>query len=332
MNTTHPPNRTLAHAITLLAVLGGAAALGCSGSKPETVAEGEAGANRGGEASTAEPQAHHDAIRLNPEELAQQGVTLAAAGAGTIDASVELSGVIRPNGDRLAHIVPRFAGIAREVRRTIGDTVKAGDVLAVVESSGSLARYELQTMIDGVIIERHITLGEAVETSTQAFVVADLRTVWVDFSAFQRDLSQVRAGQTVRISAQHFGEGQADVEAKIMYVTPVVDEATRTATVRAMLPNPVGSWRPGMFVTGKVIDAKTAAVAVPEGALQNVGGRETVFVATSEGLQARAVTVGRRGETRTEILTGLAPGERYAAAGSFLLKAELGKGEAEHAD
>ena len=271
-----------------------------------------------------------DVVRLSGEELEEHGVSFAVAGPGAIDASMELSGVIRPNGDRLAHIVPRFPGVIREVRQTIGDSVKAGNVLAVVESSVSLARYELQTMIDGVVIDRHATIGEAVDSETKVFVIADLRNVWVDLSVFQKDLSKVRVGQTVRISAEHFAEEQSDVEAKITYIAPVVDEVTRTAVARAVLPNPAGYWRPGMFVTGKLLDPSQVAVAVPEAAIQTVEGRTVVFVETEEGLKARPVAVGRRGETLAQIVSGLEAGERYAAAGTFLLKAELGKGAAEH--
>jgi len=278
-----------------------------------------------------EPRAERrDSIRLTAEDLAKHGVAVAVAGPGTIDAGLELSGVVRPNGDRLAHIVPRFAGVVRDVRRKIGDGVKAGDVLAVVESSGSLARYELETMIDGLVIERHLTLGESVGTETQAFVVADLRDVWVDLSAFQNDLPRVRVGQIARISAERFADDGSGVEARISYVAPVVDESTRATIVRAVLSNPSGSWRPGTFVTGRILDPVDVPVAVPEPALQTVEGRATVFVATEEGFEARVVSVGRRGENFAEIVSGLKAGERYAAAGTFLLKAELGKGEAEH--
>jgi cobalt-zinc-cadmium efflux system membrane fusion protein len=321
------------------------ALVGCNG--PDGRLEGRTAASSGNDRSLArEAEAEHDhrdeghdgaegahreSIRLSADELGQHGVSIAVAGPGTIDASIELSGVVRPNGDRLAHIVPRFPGIVREVRRTIGDSVKAGEVLAVVESSGSLARYELQTMIDGLVIERHLTLGEAVDADTQVFVVADLRNVWVDLSAFQKDLPRVRVGQTVRITADHFVDEKSKVEAKITYVTPVVDEATRTTIVRALLPNPTGSWRPGMFVTGALLDPSAVAVAVPEAALQTINGRPTVFVATDEGFEPRPVGIGRRGETLAEIVSGLKAGERYAVAGTFLLKAELGKGEDEHA-
>ena len=273
---------------------------------------------------------HHDEIRMSAEQLAEHGISLAVAGPGTVDVAIELSGVIRPNGDHLAHIVPRFPGMVREVKRTVGDPVQAGDVLAIVESSSSLARYQLQTMIAGVVLERHVTLGDAVGSETQAFVVADLRDVWADLSLFQRDLARVRIGQTVRVSAKSFAEGERTTDGKISYIAPIVDDATRTAVARTVLPNPSGSWRPGMFVAARVLDPQNAPVVVPEAAIQTVEGRAAVFVAKEEELEVRPVVLGRRGETQSEVVSGLEAGERFAATGTFLLKAELGKGAAEH--
>src|SRR5262245_23602438 len=82
-------------------------------------------------------------VHLTAEQMKAFDVAVATAGPGTVDLGVDLPCEVRPNGDRLAHIVPRFPGIVKEVRKTIGDTVRTGDVLAVIESSESLAPYQL---------------------------------------------------------------------------------------------------------------------------------------------------------------------------------------------
>ncbi len=267
------------------------------------------------------------AVRLSPDELALHGVAFEAAGPGTVDRGIELAGEIRPNGERLAHIVPRFAGIAREVRVSVGATVRTGDVLAVVESSNSLARFELRTLIDGVVIARHLTLGEAVGPDTQAFVIADLRSVWAEFAVHQKDLPLVRMGRRLRILAE---SPEEEAEGEISYVTPIVDEDTRSAAARAVLPNPGARWRPGTFVTGRVLDPVEVPLAVTRDAVQTIEGRPSVFVLAPDAVVPRAVVLGRSGETRVEVASGLRVGERYAARGAFLLKAELGKDSAEH--
>jgi cobalt-zinc-cadmium efflux system membrane fusion protein len=126
---------------------------------------------RGGEA-----EEHHEGelVSLTAAEIEEFELRVAPAGNATIERRVELPGVVRANEDRLAHIVPRFAGIVTEVRKRIGDTVKSGETLAVIESSQSLSPYALKTLLDGVIIEKHVTRGEAVTPDSQAFVVADL--------------------------------------------------------------------------------------------------------------------------------------------------------------
>ena len=299
------------------------ALLGCRSS-------GEDAAGHGSERSESErPHEEEKTIHLTGEQIAAAGITFAAAAPGTIDAGVDLLGEIRPNGDQLAHVVPRFPGIVREVRRTIGDGVRSGDTLAVIESSESLAPYELKTLIDGLIIEKHLTRGEAVSRESEAFVVADLSTVWVDLSIYQKDLPRVRLGQSVRV---HAGESVPDADGQISYITPSVDQLTRTATARVVLPNPDGRWRPGMFVTARAFQPIAVPLAIPHPAVQTVEGRTVVFVESAKGVEPRPVTLGREGGEQVEVLSGLAPGERFAATKTFLLKAELGKGEAEHED
>lgn len=265
------------------------------------------------------------AIERSPENLLPFGVEFASAGPGEVDLGLELPGEIEPNADRVAHIAPRFSGIVRDVRKSVGDSVRAGEVLAVVESE-TLASFELKSAFAGTVIEKTATPGEAIGRETTAFVVADLSTVWATFTVYQPDLAFIRRGQTVRI---HESPGQPAAEGTISYLTPVVDPATRAASARVVLPNPEGIWRPGAFVTGYVVDPVAAAVAAPRAALQTIDGRSVVFTEDGSRIAPRAVSVGRAGRTVVEITSGLEPGERYAVAGTFLLKAELEKGEAE---
>jgi cobalt-zinc-cadmium efflux system membrane fusion protein len=263
------------------------------------------------------------AVRLSEAQMAEFGIAIERAGPGSIEKLVELPGEVQPNADRLAHLVPRFEGIVTRVHKRVGDSVAKGDVLAIIESSESLAPYELKTLIAGTVIARHITRGEAVARESEAFVVADLGTVWVDFSIYQRDLTRVSVGQPVAISA---GRGLAEAVGNISYITPIVDEATRTATARVVLPNPDGSWMPGMFATGIVtIETAQVKVAVLHSAVQTVAQNTIVFVAAEDGLEPRSVIIGRRDRDRIEILDGLGPGDRYVSQGSFILKSELEK-------
>jgi cobalt-zinc-cadmium efflux system membrane fusion protein len=268
-----------------------------------------------------------DTQRFGPRDMQRFGVTLAEAGPGPVDVAIELPGEVRPNADRLAHLAPRFAGIVRAVHKRVGDSVRAGEALAVIESE-TLARYELRAAFDGTVIDRHVTAGEVVRPDTPAFIVADLATVWIEVAVYQKDLPLVGVGRKVYVDG---GPGIAGAEGTVAAVAPIVDQATRTAVARVVLENPDGRWRPGMFVTAVVLDPTPAPLIVPKSALHADGGRTVVFVAEGERFEMRPVVLGRVGRTAAEITTGLAAGERVAADGSFLVKAELAKGEAGHA-
>jgi cobalt-zinc-cadmium efflux system membrane fusion protein len=308
----------------LLVALSGALLLGagCRTAEPPATATPPAGSD-----DTAADE--HGALRLSREQLESYAIRIAAASPGTVDPGVELLGEVRPNGDRLAHIVPRFPGIVREVRRSVGEQVRSGETLAIIESSDSLAPYELKTLIAGTILDKHLTLGEAVDRDKQAFVVADLSTVWVDLSVYQKDTSRVRLGQEVRVRSI---DGASEAGGRLSYVTPAVDPLTRAATARVVLPNADGRWRPGMFVTARALEPADVPLVVPRSALQTIDGRQVVFVETDAGLVPRGIALGRQGEVQVEVVAGLAPGERVAETNTFLLKAELTKGASAHAD
>ncbi len=184
-------------------------------------------------------------------------------------------------------------------------------------------RYEIRAPLSGTVIEKHITIGEVLKEDTEAFVIADLTTVWVNLSVYQKDLPFVQAGLEVTLSV-----GQASSEAKgtISYLGPIVGEQTRTATAQVVLPNPDGRWKPGLFVNARVEVGETeVSVAVPKTAIQTMEDHPSVFVHTGQGFVSRTVTLGKSNEANVEVVSGLEKGERYVSSGAFTLKAEMGK-------
>ncbi|MHB2053088.1 efflux RND transporter periplasmic adaptor subunit [Pseudomonas hunanensis] len=200
--------------------------------------------------------------------------------------------------------------------------------VAAVGPAGAGNRYELRAPFDAVVVEKHLTVGEVVDATSNAFTLSDLSRVWATFAVAPRDLDKVVTGRDVTVSAPDLG---AQVQGKVNYVGSLLGEQNRAATVRATLANPNGAWRPGLFVNVAVsVDRFDAAVAVPESALQTWEAQTVVFARTAEGFEARPVKTGRRDAGQVEITSGLAAGTQVAAAGSFVLKSELGKGSAEH--
>ena len=194
--------------------------------------------------------------------------------------------------------------------------------------SANLTKYRVYASAGGRVVEKHVSLGELLTPEQEAFTLADLSNVWIKLSVHQRDLERVRVGQAVAITSP---DSKGDIQAKVEYIEPVIGEDTRMATARVRLSNPGGDWRPGLFVTGRVVvDSEDVAVLVPQDAVQTVEGKTVVFVQEEHGFEAREVVLGKQNETHVEIKSGLNLGEPYVVKNAFLVKAELGKAEAEH--
>ena len=315
-------------AFVLVTVL---ALLGCSCSGRDTTSETHQETSHHEEETHAET-GHHESetqrVELTAETRQASGIEVVPASFHRLRVTLDLPGEVAPNADRLAHIVPRFPGIAREVRKGLGEHVNQGDVLAVIESNQSLETYEVRSLISGTVIEKHVTLGEFLRDDEDIYVVADLSTVWVNISAYAHDVSRIRRGQNVQVEAVSPG---LSAEGRIDYVGSVVGEATRAATARVVLENSGRRWRPGMFVTARiVIDEREVPVAVPDNAIQKIDGRDVVFVEDGDGFSVRPVAQGNSDGEWTEIVSGLNPGDRYVIRGAFILKSELQKSEAGH--
>jgi cobalt-zinc-cadmium efflux system membrane fusion protein len=202
--------------------------------------------------------------------------------------------------------------------------------ITALEDKGFSA-YQLRAPLSGIVTQRHITIGEVIgqEAADVPFVVADLSSVWVNLTVYQRDLAQVRAGMPVTIQ---FSGDIPDARGTIAFVSPALDETTRTATARVVLEDPHSDWRPGLFVSGHIETGReTAGVVIPNSALTELDGETVVFVQTDAGFEARAVRQGRATPEAVEIIDGLAKGERYAANNVLALKAETNRAALEHA-
>jgi cobalt-zinc-cadmium efflux system membrane fusion protein len=265
-------------------------------------------------------------VELDQKQTDRARFDVEVAGPATIKASVPLYGKITMNEDSVANVSPRFPGVVKVVSARLGDRVKKGDVLASVESNDSLKDYQITAAISGTIIKKEVTVGEAVRDDKLIFTVADLSTVWVDFSVFPQDFDRVRQGQAIRII---YAANVKPIIGKINYIAPIGSENTQSLLARAVAPNSAGLLRPGLFVMGELeTDEVEVPIAVHPAAIQTLNEKTVVFVAEGNAFEAREVKLGARDSNRVQVLSGLNPGDRYVSANSFLLKAELGKSQA----
>lgn len=176
---------------------------------------------------------------------------------------------------------------------------------------------------DGVVIEKMGVAGQMMKPGERIYRLADLSSVWVQAEIYEKDLPYVRTGAPALVRTSYGPE--RTFEGKVDLLLPQVQEQTRTATARIVLPNGDGFLRPGMFVdvrfSAQLVDD---AVLVPDMAVLRSGERNTVFVALDGGyFEAREVKLGVRSDGNNyQVLSGLQAGERVVTSGQFMLDSE----------
>ncbi len=137
---------------------------------------------------------------ISPAAASAAGIEVVQAGPARIRTALTLYGTIRPNAEREQEIRARYPGVVRSVAKRAGDSVKQGEELLTVESNESLQTYPIRSQYTGRLLERRTNPGDAVDGSAVLMRVADLSTVWIEFSVFARDLDYVRPGMTIQPS------------------------------------------------------------------------------------------------------------------------------------
>lgn len=353
-----------------------------------------------------EGHAEEGLIKLDEAQTQAAGIKIAQVASGTLAKEVSVPGKIVTAADRMAQIVSKVEGVVTEARKNLGDTVKKGEVLALIESrdmaeavadylaakraeeltrttyerektlwekkitaeqdylnaknehqsakiqydltrqklrvlghdAGTLRQYdsveaadklrfhELRSPLDGRVIARELTLGEFVDSTHSAFTVADLSVVWVEIAIAPSDLPFLEEGQQAIVTGN---DGKAG--GKLVFISPAIDPETRSAKAIIELDNADGQWRPGDFANAAIATStQNAGIILPKEAVQSIEGQNVVFVQSVGGFQKRNIGLGREDSGHVEIVSGLQAGEQVAISGTFTLKAELGKSEAEH--
>jgi cobalt-zinc-cadmium efflux system membrane fusion protein len=209
-----------------------------------------------------------------------------------------------------------------EARRTQAAATASG----VTRDGRSLV---VTSPISGRVTALPATLGAFVEAGTELFRIADPRRIQINAAVSSTDAQRIRAGDPAEIEVP----GGGTVPAVVRSTTPSLDVETRTATVVLVPTGTLAGLQPGQSLRARITPKNapsTSRIVLPEEAVQSFDGSDVVFVQQAKGFQAIPVTAGARSGGRIEIVGGLKPGAVVATTGAFLLKAEVGKGEAEH--
>lgn len=228
--------------------------------------------------------------------------------------------------DATAARAARAMEVAAARQRLLLLGLDAEQVRRLTDSTQIVSEVTIPAPADGIVIARSANPGQVIAAGQELFVVTDLGTVWVMADLYEKDFGAVRVGTpaSVRVPAAL----SRPISGRVAYLEPRVDPATRTAKVRVEVQNRDGALKLGMFV--EVTFTTGAAVqrpVVPRAAVQSIGGRSVVYVATDdEGrFVERQIRLGAVVGDAVEVVDGLKPGERVVGDGSFYLRAEAGR-------
>lgn len=256
------------------------------------------------------------------------GIRVAPVGAGSIADQHEVQGLLTPAEGAQAQATARFPGPVRSLRANVGDQVRAGQVLATVESNLSLTTYSVTAPISGTVLARNASLGSNAGEGQALFEIADLSNLWVDLHIFGADAGHIAAGAPVTVT--RISDGVV-AQTTLERVLPGTATASQSTVARAVLRNTDGSWRPGSAVKARVTVAQQpATMVVPVGALQQFRDWEVVFVRVGDVYEARPVTLGARDAQQVQVVSGLAVGDTVVVEQSYLVKADIEKSGASH--
>lgn len=190
-----------------------------------------------------------------------------------------------------------------------------------IERTGKpIKSIALYSPAGGYVTARNAFPGQRVTPETELYAITDLSRVWVMADVFEADAPQIRMGQAATVTVP--GTNQT-LAAKVTYIQPEVDAATRTMKVRLELPNPGYRLKPDMFVDVQMLMGAARRLTVPADAVLDSGTSKTVFLDRGNGyFEPRQVETGVRTGDRVEIVKGLQPGERIVTSAAFLLDSE----------
>jgi cobalt-zinc-cadmium efflux system membrane fusion protein len=344
------------------------------------------------QAPAAKAEAAAPEIVIPAEYLQVAKIAVEPVANGSLDGEILTTGTVTAVPNSEAVIVARASGNVTRVLRQLGDTIRAGEVLAQVESQEAAAmtaerkvtaaradlarknyaresslfqqgvtpRQDLEAAqsalavaesevqranavarsaqvaadghsvavrspIAGKITGESVTLGGFVQPQTELFRVAGGGPVHVEAPVAASDIGRIAAGNKATVVAN-----ATPVEAKVVSVTPTVSGSTRAATV---VLEPLAP--PNRLVVGEGVQVRLhvkengAGMAVPEDAVQNIDGRDVLFVRTKAGFRAQPVLVGQRSRGMAQIVSGVQPGTPVATRNAFLVKADMIKSEKE---
>ena len=269
-------------------------------------------------------------VTLTKENLEHVQIKTEDAALGSLENTLKAAGRVSENLNKTAKVMSTLEGRLTKLNHDLNDKVKAGDVLALVQTPELLGRaLEVKAPIDGVITDRKSTAGELVTKETQIYTISEPTNLWVLAEIKERDIAAVKDGLSASFTVLAYPE--ETFRGKVARIGNRVEDQSRTVETRIEVNNADGRLKPGMFADVEIVTTVTKDVLViSDKALQTNGEEVIVFVALDAmKFEKRVVKLGMEQHGRVQVLEGVKAGEKVVTEGSFILKSEMLKSEME---
>ena len=206
--------------------------------------------------------------------------------------------------------------------------VYGGSIDNVLKTRQIYPYVTIKATKNGVLLERKVNPGEIVEKNRELFNLADLKTIWLVGYAFEKDSPYLHLGEAVTGTIE---ESSETINGVLSYVSPILDNTTKTLEVRADIPNKNFKIKPNMYAEMFVNTGIAHVLAIPTDAIEKFGDYNFAYVKVApHTYEERKVETGKKNDLYTEIISGVKAGEEVVTRGSFeLLGESIKKQEAE---
>ncbi|MHB8165856.1 MAG: efflux RND transporter periplasmic adaptor subunit [Sulfuricella sp.] len=257
-------------------------------------------------------------VQLSAAQQKAIALQLAPASLRPLSTELNLNGEVQLQPNRQADVSLRISGQIKGLYANLGDRVRVGQRLALVQSrlvGDPPPSVTINAPMSGVIDARNAVVGQAVEPNTVLFHISDRSQVFVVASVYEEDIGKIKPGQETRVRVLSYPKQV--FTGKVTLIDPNLDPLNRTVKVWIQLANPQGLLKPNMFARASVILRRNeAALTIPNGAIIEANGEKFVFVREGNKYHRVEVTIGASDDEYTEITAGLVPGDEVVTQGN----------------
>jgi Cu(I)/Ag(I) efflux system membrane fusion protein len=195
------------------------------------------------------------------------------------------------------------------------------DIRELERTGKSQELMPIYAQFGGTVIERLVLPGGYIRSGDRLFSVANLSSVWINTDIYEKDLANIKVNQEAEIISPAW-PGEI-FTGKVVFISPVLDDTTRTVRVRVEMDNREGKLRPNMFVNTTIKVPLGESLVVPESAVLDSGDVQVVFLAQNENtFVRREVSAGQYANGYVQIKSGLEPDSYVVSAAAFLIDSQ----------